>query len=89
MEENIGNKLSRILSGADKTKLKKSVDAVSELLRSEDGKKLKESLTHSDKKAILEKFAKMDAEEVTSKLQNVDASALKNLSVNDILKKLK
>lgn len=89
MKENIGDKLSRMLSGLDKNKLKSSADAVSKLLSSEEGQRLKNSLSESDKKAILEKFMSLDTSEVNAKLKNADPSQLNGMSADDIMKKLK
>ena len=89
MKENIGDKLSRMLSGLDKNKLKNSADAVSKLLSSEEGQRLKNSLSESDKKAILEKFMSLDTNEVNEKLKNADPSQLNGMSAQDIINKLK
>ncbi len=89
MSENINDKLSRMLTGADKNKLKSSIDAVSKLLSSKEGQKLKNSLSESDKKAILQKFMSMDEKEITEKIKNADISGIDKLSADDILRKLK
>ncbi len=87
--ENINDKLSRMLSGADKDKLKRSVEAASRLLSSKEGQKLKNSLSESDKKAILQKFMSMDEKEMSEKLKKADVSGIDKLSAEDILRKLK
>ena len=89
MNNNIEGKLSQMLSGVDSGKLKSSVDAVSKLLSTEAGQKLKNSLSENDKKAIIEKFLSMDSKEVSRKLKNADLSQLANMSADDIMKKLK
>ena len=89
MTENINDKLSKILSGIDKNKLKNSTGAISKLMSSEAGQKLKNSLSEEDKKRILQKFMAMDPSEVSKKLNNADLSNLDNLSADDIMKKLR
>lgn len=86
---NIESKLSRIFSGADGEKLKKSVEAVSKLLATEEGKKLKNSLSEKDKKAIMERFMQMDSGTVSDKLKNVNLSEIGNMSAADILNQLR
>ena len=89
MKESINDKLSRMLSGMDKNKLKSSAEAVSRLLASEEGQRLKNSLSESDKKAILEKFMSLDTDEVSRKLKNADMTDLGSMSAEDIMKKLR
>lgn len=89
MNENISSKLSQLLSGLDSDKLKSSAGAISKLLSSPEGQKLKNSLSEKDKKEILEKFMSMDTKDAGQKLKNVDANTIENLSADDILKKLR
>lgn len=84
MQENINDKLSKILSGS---KLKR--DDISSFLSSAEGEKLKNSLSEDDKKAILRKFMSMDAKEIGEKLKKADLSALDGISARDIIKKLR
>lgn len=86
MEEHIKNKLTNILSGFGKNG---NTAAVSELLKSEEGKKLISSLSENDKKAILSKFMSMDANEIKEKLKNANPTALNKLTAEDIRKKLR
>lgn len=89
MEENINAKLKAILSGMGSNKLKNSADLMSEFVSSKEGQRIKNSLSESDKKAILEKFMKLDTKAASEKLKNADMSKLQNLSMEDIMKKLK
>lgn len=84
MQENINDKLSKILS---ESKLKR--EDISSFLSSAAGEKLKNSLSESDKKAILRKFMSMDEKEVGEKLKKADLSALDGMSAQDIIKKLR
>ncbi len=88
MEENIKDKLSKILSGMGNNG-KANTSGLSELLKSGQGKKLVESLSESDKKALLNKFMSLDTKDINEKLKNVDSSKLEGLSVDDIKKKLR
>ena len=89
MSNNIENKLSQMFSGVDNGKLKNSIEAVSKLLSTEAGQKLKNSLSEKDKKTIIEKFMKMDSKEVSEKLKNADLSQIGNMSAEDIMRRLK
>lgn len=84
MQENINDKLSKILSGS---KLKS--EDISRFLSSAEGEKLKKSLSEGDKKAILQKFMSMDTKEVGEKLKKADLSALGSMSAQDIINKLR
>lgn len=89
MNSSIENKLSEILSGMDGEKLKNSVDAVSRFMATEEGKRLKKSLSEEDKKALTQKIMNMNSGEAAEKLKKADLSGIKNLSAEDILKGLK
>jgi len=82
----VREKLSRILSGFGANG---NTAAISELLKSSEGKKLIESLSESDKKAIMNKFMNMDTNDIREKLKNVSPASLNNLSADDIMKKLR
>lgn len=84
MQENINDKLSKILSGS---KLKR--DDISSFLSSAEGEKLKNSLSEGDKKTILQKFMSMDEKEIGEKLKKADLSALDGISARDVIKKLR
>lgn len=86
---NIGNKISDILSGISGGKFQSSVGKISELLSSKEGEKLKNSLTESQKKAIIDKFMSLDADEVKEKLSNFDPKKIEGLSGDDIMRFLK
>lgn len=85
MDENVKNKLSKILSG----KNMENVSKVSELLSSEEGKKLISSLSEGDKKALVQKFLSMDTQEIDKKLKNFNKDSIKNITADDIKKKLR
>lgn len=83
MQENINEKLSKILAGMG------GEDKIKEFMSSPAGKGLKNSLSDSDKKKLLEKFMSMDSEDMKRKLKNADLSALSKLSSEDIARMLK
>lgn len=85
MDENIKKKLSKVLSGIGKGKMLK----VSELLNSEDGKRLISLLSEGEKRELIQKFLSMDTEEIDKKLKNFNADAFKNINADDIKKKLR
>lgn len=87
MEENVKEKLSKILSGLGSDKGKTA--QISELLNSNQGKELLKSLSESDKKAIMQKFLSMDAGTISEKLKNFDSSAFGNITAEDVRKKLR
>ncbi len=89
MEQNMNDKLKRILSGMGSDKLKNSADMVTKFMATPEGQKLKNSLSDADKKAILEKFMKLDAKKASDSLKNADLSNLSGMSVDEIMKKLK
>lgn len=89
MNKNISDKLLNMIKGMDKDKLKNSVDMVSKFMSSDEGKRLSATLSDSDKKAILDKFMSMDDKETGEKLKNADLSKLDNISIDDIIKKIK
>lgn len=87
MEKNIKAKLSDILSGLGGIKGKSA--EIYGFLNSEEGKRLAASLSDADKKALLQKFMSMDTEEIGKKLNNFDPAAAKDISVEEIKKKLR
>lgn len=89
MNENVTNKLLKLLSGTDSEKIKRSAGTISAFLASKEGQKLKNSLSPKDKEEILKKFMNMDIKEAEEKLKNIDNEKLGNMSVEDILKKLR
>lgn len=84
MQENINEKLLGILSGS---KIKS--DDIARFLASEEGQKLKNSLSDADKNKILKTFMQMDTKEIGKKLKNADLSGLSGMSASDIINKLK
>lgn len=89
MSENINEKLKKILSGVGSDKLKNSADIASKFLSTKEGQKLKNSLTDADKKAIVEKFMSLDSKKASESIKNADLSKLNEMSVDEIMKKLK
>ncbi len=89
MDQNMNDKLKKILSGMGSDKLKNSADMVTEFMKTPEGQKLKNSLSDADKKAILEKFMKLDTKKASDSLKNADLSSLGGMSVDEIMKKLK
>lgn len=89
MDQNMNDKLKKILSGMGSDKLKNSADMVTQFMKTPEGQKLKNSLSEADKKAILEKFMKMDTKKASDTLKNADLSNLGGMSVDEIIKKLK
>ena len=85
VDENVKNKLTKMLSGINKGKMSK----ISELLGSEDGKRLVSSLSEAEKQAIIQKFLSMDTEEIDKKLKNFDKDSIRNITAEDIKKKLR
>lgn len=89
MEQNMNDKLKKILSGMGSDKLKNSADMVTKFMATPEGQKLKNSLSDADKKAILEKFMQLDPKKASDSLKNADLSSLSGMSVDEIMKKLK
>lgn len=85
MDENIKNKLSSVLSGINKGKMSE----VSELLSSEDGKRLISALSESEKKALIQKFMSMDTNEIGKRLKNFNKESIKNLTTDEIKNKFR
>ena len=89
MDQNMNDKLKKILSGMGSDKLKNSADMVTKFMATPEGQKLKNSLSEADKKAILEKFMSLDTKKASDSLKNADLSSLSGMSVDEIMKKLK
>ncbi len=89
MDSNMNDKLKNILSGIGSDKLKNSADMVTKFMKTPEGQKLKNSLSEADKKAILDKFMQLDTKKASDSLKNADLSSLGNMSVDEIMKKLK
>ena len=89
MDQNMNDKIKKILSGMGSDKLKNSQDMVTKFMATPEGQKLKNSLSDADKKAILEKFMKLDSKKASDSLKNIDLSNLSGMSVDEIMKKLK
>lgn len=89
MDQNMNDKLKKILSGVGSDKLKNSADMVTEFMKTPEGQRLKNSLSDSDKKAILEKFMKLDPKKASDSLKKADISNLSGMSVDEIMKKIK
>jgi len=85
----IEKKLKDVLSGLDSKKINESKRSIEELLKTEHGKRIVDSLSGVDKNKVMELFMKMDSEEIKKKLNQADLSKLSGISANDIINKLK
>ena len=84
MDKNVKNKLSEIISGLDTDK-----NGLKDLLDSEKGRDLINSLSETEKKEIINKFMSLGTDKIKEGLKNADRSSFENLTADEIKKKLR
>lgn len=82
------NKVNKILSGIDPSKLQKGLEAFNQLASGKDGAKIKKQLQNIDTNKVMEMFNSMDADEIKRKLNNADISKI-NINDKNMWNKLK
>ena len=82
MEENIKKRLSGIISklGAEKKGLSQILSSKEELIS---------ALSEEEKEKLIKKFLSLDTDEIDKKLKNFDKESIKNITADDIKKKLR
>ena len=89
VDENVKNKLSEILSGLNKGKMKGKMSEIADLFKSKEGEALVNSLSDSEKQALIRKFMSMDTDAIDKKLKNFNSDSIKSITADDIKKKLR
>ena len=82
MEDNIKRRLSGIFS-----KLSTDKKGLSEILASK--KELISGLSEQEKEQLIQRFLSLDTDEIDKKLKNFDKESIKNITADDIKKKLR
>lgn len=82
-DNNVGNKVGKILSGLNPAQLKKGIDIFNKMNKSGQVEDLKKQLENVDKDNVMEMFNKLDPEVAKQKLKNVD---LENIDINQYTK---
>lgn len=85
----ISKKLEALISGMNSSEIAGSKQNIQQFLNSPQGRKLASSLSDNDKKKIMNKFMSMSNADIQNKLRNTNQRDLSNLSIDEILKKLR
>lgn len=85
----INKKLEALISGMNGSEIAGSKQTIQQFLNSPQGKKLASSLSDADKKKIINKFMSMSNADIQNKLRNTNRRDLSNISIDEILKKLR
>lgn len=90
MFPNLNKKFQQIINNMDPKALEKGLKTFSELMKTEEGRKIAEQLKHIDKEQLMEKMKSMNENDLVEKLDNLDPDELsKKISDVDKEKLLK
>ena len=72
----LNKKLQQMLSNVDPAALEKGIKMVSELMNTEEGKKIIQQIQKVDKQKVMEKMQGINEDSLVQTLENIDINAL-------------